>query len=215
MSLSAEKARTLRFFQSVPQSTLEKALNLNEIFLRFYTKGQTIYYENDCCQTLDILLSGQISIVKYDIQGNVFNVANIQKGQIISGNLLFSSHHRYPFNLVAAEDTELIRLTKEAALDLMQSDRYALLEILKELSEKTLLLATSVHTLSEKSIRQKILLFLQAEAHRQNSQTIELTFSKKNMAERFGIARTSLSRELRNMEKEGLIRFSAKSITLI
>lgn len=38
--------------------------------------------------------------------------------------------------------------------------------------------------------------------------------SKKEMAERFGIQRPSLSRELNKMRKDGLLEYDAKTITI-
>ena len=39
--------------------------------------------------------------------------------------------------------------------------------------------------------------------------------TKKDLAEKFGVQRSSLSRELNKMRKEGLIEYDAYSITII
>lgn len=66
-----------------------------------------------------------------------------------------------------------------------------------------------------KSIRQCIIDFLIYESYMQKSKTIKLEMTKKDLAEKFGIQRSSLSRELNKMRKEGLIEYDAHSITLI
>jgi CRP-like cAMP-binding protein len=49
----------------------------------------------------------------------------------------------------------------------------------------------------------------------QGRPSIELTMSKKSLAEMFGVSRTSLSRELQKMSAEGLITFDSKSIQIL
>ncbi len=66
-----------------------------------------------------------------------------------------------------------------------------------------------------KTIRQCIIDFLMYESFSQNSRTIKLGYTKKELAEKFGIQRPSLSRELNKMRKDGLIEYDAHSITII
>jgi len=49
----------------------------------------------------------------------------------------------------------------------------------------------------------------------QDSKVLELPTSKKMLAEKLGVQRTSLSRELQKMANEGLIHFDRQSITII
>ena len=56
--------------------------------------------------------------------------------------------------------------------------------------------------------------FLILESNRQNSKKITLSISKKELADRFGIERPSLQRELSKMRDEGIIQYDARSITL-
>ncbi len=84
-----------------------------------------------------------------------------------------------------------------------------------DLSDKSLILTHAIHSLSERTLRQKIIQYLKTESERQGSKTIEMRVSKKLLAERFGVARTSLSRELNAMQDAGIISFEKKIITLL
>jgi len=79
----------------------------------------------------------------------------------------------------------------------------------------TLILTDKIKTLSLKSIRQCIIDFLMYESYVQKSNVIKLEVTKKDLAEKFGVQRSSLSRELNKMRKEGLIEYDAYSITII
>ncbi|WP_346898573.1 helix-turn-helix domain-containing protein [Clostridium sp. UBA7503] len=53
------------------------------------------------------------------------------------------------------------------------------------------------------------------ESYIQKSNVIKLKVTKKDLAEKFGVQRSSLSRELNKMRKDGLIEYDAYSITII
>ncbi|NLM46621.1 MAG: winged helix-turn-helix domain-containing protein [Firmicutes bacterium] len=68
---------------------------------------------------------------------------------------------------------------------------------------------------SRKTIREKIIDYLEHESRRQHSRQILLPCTKKELAEQIGVQRTSLSRELARMRADGLIEYNARSITLL
>ena len=57
--------------------------------------------------------------------------------------------------------------------------------------------------------------YLNYESKKQNSNHIKLNITKKALAEKIGVQRTSLSRELAKMRKDGLIQFDSDTITLL
>jgi CRP-like cAMP-binding protein len=56
---------------------------------------------------------------------------------------------------------------------------------------------------------------MERECKIQNSNRIQLGITKKALAERIGVQRTSLSRELAKMKADGLIDFDDKTISLL
>ena len=68
--------------------------------------------------------------------------------------------------------------------------------------------------MSRTSIRDMLMQYLSAQAVIQKSMSIELSLSKKDLAEYFGVARTSLSREMKAMAEAGLIDFQGRQVIL-
>jgi len=68
---------------------------------------------------------------------------------------------------------------------------------------------------ARRPLRKIITAYLKHESLKQDSKIIQLTTSKKALAESMGVQRTSLSRELQKMKQEGLITYSADTITII
>ena len=117
--------------------------------------------------------------------------------------------------MTAKSETVILQIDRELILTLCQSNENFLKSFLQSMSDKTLILASKIKTLSMKTIRQSIIEFLLYECHVQKSMRIGLDITKKELAEKLGIQRPSLSREFAKMRRDGLIFFDAKSITIL
>ena len=98
----------------------------------------------------------------------------------------------------------------------MFSDNHEFLRsYLEYVSDHTVILGDRIKHYVNRTIRESIISYLNYECKKQNSTTIKLSMTKKALAERIGVQRTSLSRELAKMRAEGLIEFDSVSIKLL
>lgn len=215
MKTSLQMLHTIRLFNTIDIDLLATAIHTGGIQIRQYHKGQTIHHQEDPCTTMDVIITGKISINRYDTDGHLVHITQFKTNETLGGNLLFASECHYPFDISTLEKTTLAHINGPTLISLMTSNSEFLLKFLKDLSDKAHTLAQSIHALSEKTLRQKIVQYLQSETRRQNNTTVVLNTSKKLLAQRFGVARTSLSRELGAMASEGLIQFTAKTIEIL
>ena len=182
--------------------------------IKEYGPGQLVYLQSEQCVSMDVILAGRVSVQKIDEEGNILKVAVFAGGEILGANLLFSKSNLYPLTIVAEENTVILSIYKELILRLGQMNTAFMAELLAVVANKTLVLTDKIHALSFKTIRQQVCDFLQYEYYAQKSAVIELKISKKELAHRLGINRTSLSRELNKMRRDGLLEYDARSITL-
>lgn len=179
-----------------------------------YDKGQIIHLQNEVCSAVDVVLKGKVAVQKIDEEGSILKINVFSGGNILGANLLFSSRNFYPMTVIAESQAVMLHISKELILELSQTNVNFIAGLMTEISDKTLLLTDKIDAISLKTIRQKILDFLRYEYSIQKSAVLTITLSKKDLAERFGIQRTSLSRELNKIRKEGLLEYDAKTITL-
>jgi CRP-like cAMP-binding protein len=206
--------KNVDLFQSFSEDELDRIFNKNNYNHKSYKKNSIIYMQNEKCKTLDVILEGIISIQKIDSEGNMLSINDFSAGDIIGENLLFSIENKYPMTIMAKSDTEILHINKELILNLCQNNKNFLLAFLQSLSSKALILSSKIMSLSMKTLRQCIIDFLLFEYYAQNNLEIKLNMTKKDLAEKFGVQRSSLSRELSNMKKDGLIDFDAKYIII-
>ncbi len=204
-----------KLFNHLSEEKIENYFTEQEYTIKAYNKNALIRLEGEQSTTFDIILKGDVIVQKIDEKGNVLTIANFKKGDDFGGNLIFSNYPIYPMSIIAKENVILLHLKKEFILNLCSNNKDFLVLFLNNISNKSALLTKKIKAISLKSIRDSIIDFLRYEYNIQNSSIIKLQLSKKELAEKMGIQRTSLSRELAKMKKDGLINYDAHNIELL
>lgn len=207
--------KNIELFKTLSIQDIEDLFSKDLYFIDDYKKNSVIYFQNEKCQSFDIVLKGIVSVQGIDEKGNYISISDFSIGDIIGGNLVFSHKNFYPMMVLSKTDATILHLKKDLILKLCQNSEAFLIKFIQSLSDKTLILTDKIKTLSLKSIRQCIIDFLIYESYIQKSNTIKLSLTKKQLAEKFGVQRPSLSRELNKMRKDGLIEYDAHCIKII
>lgn len=201
-------------FNDFTTEELTNFFNSSNSKISTYKGNTVIYFEGEKCSSMDIILEGKVIIQKIDKKGNILTITEFGPGNSVGCNLLFSESPFYPMTVISKSEVTLFNIYKNSVLELCHNSKSFLTAYLKNLSDKAAILANKIKTISMKSIRETVIDFLTYEYNIQRTTKIKLSTSKKEMAERFGIQRTSLSRELAKMRDDGLISYDAHSITI-
>jgi CRP-like cAMP-binding protein len=197
------------------QPTLHEWLNTGKLHIAKYDKDQVIHLEGDICDKMEILLSGKVAIKHITADGNVMNVADFNKGDLLGGNLLFTKQPYYPMMILALSKVEVLTIKKDQLFEMLTNFPLFLKAYLEVTSENTFILSSKIKHHVNLTLRDRLLIYLKSESKHQSKKTITLPESKKALAEKLGVERTSLSRELKKMKDDGLIEFDSKTITLL
>ena len=204
----------LSLFEGFSTEELKRMFDRSSYEIKKYGKEQIIHLQNEVCNAMDIILEGTVAVQKIDEDGNVLTINVFSAPNIIGAHLVFSTNNIYPMTVVSDADTVILHLPKEMIIELGRSNLDFMVALLRAISDRILILADKIRTISHKTIRRQIIAFLTYEYHLQKSPVIKLKLSKKELAERLGVQRSSLSRELNKMRREGLLDYDARTITL-
>jgi len=180
-----------------------------------YRKDEVIHFDGDVCSNLEIIISGQVIIERIDESGNFLKITEFCSNDMLGGNLVFSKNPYYPMTVTAKTNVELLLLPKSLVLDFCSSSIDFLTTFLEDISDHSILLGDKIKHYVNRSIRESLTAFLKNEYYLQNTTKIQLHSSKKELADRIGVQRTSLSRELQKMKKEGLVDYDKETITIL
>jgi CRP-like cAMP-binding protein len=218
------KDKNLRKLDLIKNTILIKPLSDEDILTKLkhgnfkltsYKKNSVIHFDGEICDKLEIILSGKVVVERIDKSGNLLTISNFYKDDILGGSLLFSKNPFYPMTITAQIPTEILEIDTEALFELFCSNPSFLRTYLEFISDRAYILGDKLKHYTNTTIRESVMNFLCQERKKQKSNHIKLNITKKALAERIGVQRTSLSRELAKMRRDGLITFDRDSITLL
>ncbi|MFA9466636.1 MAG: Crp/Fnr family transcriptional regulator [Velocimicrobium sp.] len=198
------------FFNGVDQAILKQVT----IASKKYTKGVTVHSQGDPCKSMDIVLSGCLVAYALSQNGSENVVFEFQKSSIIGANLLFGNTNRYPMSIYCTADCELLHIEK-IDVDLLLHDYPFAINFIKSISLNSQGMNNKIAMYTQKLLRENLLDYFGALSAEQNSRTITLPVSKKQLADYFGVQRPSLFRELKQMKDEGLIKIYNRQIKIL
>ena len=194
---------------------LESLLQAKGNKVNSYEKNNIVHFVGEVCENLEIILSGEVVVERIDESGKLMTIAEFFNGDILGGNLLFSKNPYYPMTVTAKKATIILEISKIQLFDLFTGSLDFLKSYLEYISDHSVILGDRIKHYVNRTIRECIMSYLDYESKKQDSNTIKLEITKKALAERIGVQRTSLSRELARMRDEGLIEFDTNSIKLV
>lgn len=202
-------------FKAFSSHELGVLLKDGSFTLKNYPKGNILHFEDEPCTKLEIILRGLVVVERIDEEGNILTISEFLSGDLLGGNLLFSKNPSYPMTITAKDSTIIVEIQKERLFQLFIDYPDFLRVYLEFVSDHALILGDKIRHYVNKTIRESVVNFIQYEQSHQNSKTIQLNITKKALAEKIGVQRTSLSRELAKMKEDGLITYDSKTITLL
>lgn len=204
-----------QLFRDLGETRMRALESEGHLWTRSYGMGEVLYFENDTCQTYDLVLMGTLEAQSIQASGSVLTVSLFSPGDTLGANLLFGSHHRYPMTITAREPARVMHLSKEAIFPLCRESEHFLRTFIRSLSENATILGRKLTTVGTRSLRENILHDLERLYLEQQTPVVHLPHSRQVWADHLGVQRPSLSRELGRMRDDGLIDFHRDQVTLL
>lgn len=200
--------------KSLPKEEIRTFLSEGKLIIRNYKKGSIVHLEGEVCNKLEIILSGKIVIDSLDATGNLLTITDFFKDDILGGNLIFATSPYYPMTISALSDSAILEINKKLLFEMFYMNKSFLEIFLGSISDNTSILSSKIKNSINKSIREKIIIYLEYQQKIQETDNIKLNISKKKLAEKMGVQRTSLSRELAKMKDDGYISYDKEYIQI-
>jgi CRP-like cAMP-binding protein len=202
-------------FKNMSSDEIERALKNILNGIKSYKAEDIIAIEGESCDSVGIILVGNIEIHKSFASGKIVTINHFEAGNIFGEALVFSGSHQYPATIVSSNSSTLMFIPRTDIIKLMTLDTRVLNNFMGVLSNRILMLNQRLTNLSYDTLRKKIASIILLEYNNQKSIYITLPYSRKKMSEMLNIPRPSLSRELMKMKDEGLIDFYKNKIKIL
>lgn len=216
---SAERAKNalakVSHFANLPSYVQEEVAGAAA--QRHYAAGQVIYLEGEPGTMVYILESGWVRASRTSPEGREQAMSFLRPGEVF-GDIAVFTGMPYPGTVIALEDVELWTIDGNRLLDLVGRYPELARAVIRRLADRVSYFIGLVEDLSLRSVEARLANTLSKNAETREGRLIVprrswTTFAE--MAVRLGTVRDVLSRALRTLEKEGLIKVERHGITLL
>ena len=197
-------------FKSSPE-ILEK---LSEYGIaKSFSEGDVILAENANIKAIPIVTSGSIRVIRTDEDGREILLYYIKAGESCIMSFLGGIHHdTSKVKAIAEEPTEILFIPIDKVTELIKEYPEWLNYIFRLYHMRFEELLEVVNAVAFKKMDQRLLALLKKKCELAQSKT--LTVTHEHLANELGTVREVVSRLLKQMEEEGLVKLSRNKVIL-
>ena len=205
-------------FQGLDMEEINEVLQRFHGLIKHFPKSDYIYLAGDCVENLCVVLEGTVQMIKEDIWGEKAIIANLGAGSVFAENFLGRLGDRSVVSYFVASDSEVLmlplgRMLFDSNTNSKASQRL-MCNIVSILADNNTRLIEKTEILCKKTLRSKILAYLEQEARNNGSHRFTIPFNRTDLANYLDADRSALTRELARMREEGLIDYNKNTFEL-
>ena len=204
-------------FKNISGAEIERLVHSSQTGTKEYKKGERVFSESDRPDKLLILLSGKLLVAKDTVSGKRLVLATIdQPGDLFGEVYPFVEKEEYDMYVETAQKSVVFSIGLDFFYETQGRDRQMSDQLRENLfrifAQKAYKMNHRIRVLGAPGIREKIARFL---IERQVDGPRIRMMPREEMADYLNVTRPSLSRELSNMVKDGIIRNEGRDIVII
>lgn len=169
---------------------------------KHFTSNQIVFDEGGLCNGIGIVVEGEILIKTYTYNVKEEIITVITKDELFGQFLVYANKNIYLGTGVATCKTKIAYIHKDNLNALLMTNKKFLEAYMKIICEEAISIKQQAKLLAHKNIRDRIMFYLTSH---QKDRIVYIN-SVTDLANHLSIPRPSISRELTNMELDGLIK---------
>lgn len=208
-----------KLFKGLSKTEIEAALKCLDIKHKGYEKNDIILLAGSTTADLGVVLSGNVQIVKEDIDGNRSILTELKQSDVFAEVFALARVEKVPVTVMAQSDCNVLfidcRKIMFTCCSSCNHHKRLIENMLELIVQKNLMLNNKIEILSKKSIRERILTYLLQLKIKSGKNRFSIPFSREQLADYLCVNRSALSRELGDMRNEGIISFNKNDFEII
>lgn len=200
----------LPLFEGLTAAETDQFLAGMNASVRRYEKGKYILRAEEKNENIGVIVEGEIQVISEDAHGNESVSHSLERGALVGITTAILPDKAMNLSLVATTNVLVlwipynILLTSGARMGRIHG--VVMKHLLQVFAWKTVIMAEKIQLLSQKTLRERIVLYLQQKMWRQGVDKVHIP-GRIQMAKELECNRCALTRELSSMKAEGIISF--------
>ncbi|MGI6166649.1 MAG: Crp/Fnr family transcriptional regulator [Eubacteriales bacterium] len=208
-----------QLFSGMEDNEVDHVLGCLSAMGRDYKKNQIILHSGDSTNSIGMVISGRVHILKEDFWGNRNIITEALPGDVFAEGYACTQGAELEISAVAAEDSRILFLEVKRLITTCPNSCVFHVKLIRNLlsvmARKNLMMDEKLTHLTQRTTREKLLSYLSSESRRQGSASFEIPYNRQQLADYLSVDRSAMSSELSRMRDEGLITFEKNRFRLL
>lgn len=214
-----EVLTNINLFSGIEKNNVEELVNSIDFRISCYEKNEYIAREGDKINEIGIIISGEVAIIKENAEGKRVIIDVMTEGGVFGEVVVFSANKILPSTVFVQKKSVILFLSVQKIFyngygKSIFHEKF-IINLLRNSSEKALLLNEKVEYLVIKSMRGKLCTYFYQQYKMNQSKDIIITMNRSDLADYLSVSRPSMSREMCRMRDEGIIDFNKEFIQIL
>lgn len=213
------KIEEIFLFDGIDDKNTKRMIECFNIRRQSFTPGETVCDFSKNSDTIGIIMSGNVSLIRNDPGGNRVVLEDLSENDVFGEMIAFSENSDRGVYAVCEKKCEVAFMMYEHIAKRCQNacrcHTVAVENMFRVVTQKTQRLSERIEILSNRSIREKLLCLFSMYSMRVGASSFELPFSLSYLAEYICADRSAMMREIKKMSDEGIIKTDRRRIEML
>lgn len=210
--------KQIRLFDGIEENDIPHMLECIGSYEKKFRKTEFVSLEGEDLSQVGVLRSGIIHMIKEDLWGDRMLLATLTPGDIFGESFACNDIALSSVSFYAAADCIVEFLPFRRLLTTCENvckfHQRLIENMVVMIATKNIQLMKKMEILSKKTIRERILVWISQQIQEYGNRRFTTTMGRVALAEFLCVDRSALTRELTNMEKDGILKFYQNTFEL-
>jgi len=217
--LYEDLSKNVELFRNIAPDCLESMLSCLGAKTVTYRKNEIILLTDDSLESIGLVIEGAVLITTEDFFGTRSVIGVAEKYEIFAEAFVCANISKSPVTISAADNCVIMWLKFPRIIQscnkACQFHSRLIENMMNQLASKNLQLHQKLGILSKRTLKEKILAYLNIYASHSKNKNFDIPLSRNELADYLNADRAALSRELSKMKEEGIIDYNLNTFRIL
>ncbi len=180
---------------------------------KVYRKGAFLFLAQEDARGFFLILKGEVRVFRMDDTGKELEIVRLRPGEFF-GEAIAILKGRFPAFARATQDSEVLFFETQTVFRKMDEDPAVSKLMLLLLARKCQLLNQRIENLGLRTVRERLAQYLISFCRGDEACRLDLPIKKVELARQLGTISETLSRNLRQLHEENIIKVNKRAISI-
>ncbi|MDR1782630.1 MAG: Crp/Fnr family transcriptional regulator [Bacilli bacterium] len=207
-----------KLFNNINDQVILSILKCLNAQTKSYNKNDIIFQAGSTINEIGIVVQGSINVIREDFNGNSNIIAHLEIGDIFGESFAINKNNILPVSVVASSKCKILFIEFDKiispCISNCQFHSILMRNLVNIFAQRNILLTSKMEHITKKSIKEKLLSYLNEQSLLHKSDTFSIPFNRQELADYLAVDRSALSSTMSKLKENGIIDYYKNSFKL-